>query len=371
MSRIRRTLACSARGFCWLLLALFPLVLPASPQVSRHTEPNITVEKTNQGYTVNFENAVSMDDLREFDQWVNDPIPSVAEDVASVSDDQSDIALTQLLLEKEYDRTVNIRASLAQIDAMAAEVKKIAGESKDPKRRIAAINEYLYDRLKISYDFSDPKATKRKNRFLSGLLKSREGSCVTMPILYMAIAQRLGYPIFPVLIPHHAFLRYVDLNGQNINIEATSGGGVISDDEYRLLHPTSDKGIDSGSYFRTLTYRQYIGAMLGEMAFLWGSEGRGDLRRAVKYLNYSIRMNNLNPPAFRLRAEAWEKLATFAPESYRKYLTANALVDRRIAEDRGLNWNEVPDDYIARNAKKLFYYRSLKNEFAKSREVKP
>jgi len=43
--------------------------------------------------------------------------------------------------------------------------------------------------------------------FLHGLLDGNGGTCVTMPVLYVAIGRRLGYPLFLVQAREHFFVR--------------------------------------------------------------------------------------------------------------------------------------------------------------------
>jgi regulator of sirC expression with transglutaminase-like and TPR domain len=79
------------------------------------------------------------------------------------------------------------------------------------------------------YDGSDPR-----NLFLHGVLTGFGGTCVTMPLLYIAIGRRLGYPLFLVETKEHFFVRWEGA-GERFNIDATSPGFVSrdTDDYYR------------------------------------------------------------------------------------------------------------------------------------------
>jgi hypothetical protein len=70
--------------------------------------------------------------------------------------------------------------------------------------------------------------------FLSGLLgPKRQGTCSSMPVLYVAIGRRLGYPLKLVTTKAHLFVRW-EGKGERFNIEATSHGlNRFSDDYYR------------------------------------------------------------------------------------------------------------------------------------------
>jgi hypothetical protein len=70
--------------------------------------------------------------------------------------------------------------------------------------------------------------------FLSGLLgPKRQGTCSSMPVLYVAIGRRLGYPLKLVTTKAHLFVRW-EGKGERFNIEATSHGlNSFPDDYYR------------------------------------------------------------------------------------------------------------------------------------------
>lgn len=73
-----------------------------------------------------------------------------------------------------------------------------------------------------------------RDMFLHGLLSDkREGTCASMPVLYLAVGRRLGYPLKLVAAKHHIFLRWED-EKERINLEGTGRGlSVESDDYYR------------------------------------------------------------------------------------------------------------------------------------------
>ena len=93
----------------------------------------------------------------------------------------------------------------------------------------------------------------------------KKGTCVTMPMLYLILAERLDMPMYAVRAPNHFFVRYFPkgprLNWQ-ANIEATSGGGYSPDEAYILDMQIPKKGINSGMYLRTLRKKEYLASLL-------------------------------------------------------------------------------------------------------------
>jgi hypothetical protein len=91
--------------------------------------------------------------------------------------------------------------------------------------------------------------------FLHGLLgPRRSGTCSSMPVLYVAIGRRLGYPLKLVTTKSHLFLRW-EGNGERFNLEATGKGMNRYDDEYfkQWPFPVTDAEIEADGYLKSLT----------------------------------------------------------------------------------------------------------------------
>lgn len=94
----------------------------------------------------------------------------------------------------------------------------------DPARKAGAMAGSEHDGF-----FADASSV-----FLHGLLgPKRQGTCSSMPVLYVAIGRRLGYPLKLVTTKGHLFVRW-DGDRERFNVEATSHGlNRFQDDYYR------------------------------------------------------------------------------------------------------------------------------------------
>lgn len=74
--------------------------------------------------------------------------------------------------------------------------------------KVKVINHILFD----VHGFSGNKVNidAPQNLFINNMLESRKGNHLSMGILYIIIAQKLGVPIFGVDLPQHFVLAYVD-----------------------------------------------------------------------------------------------------------------------------------------------------------------
>ncbi len=83
------------------------------------------------------------------------------------------------------------------------------------------------------------------------------------------------------MAPQHTFLRFAGGNTTDANIEATSGGGIISDDHLVERLHIGAKALQQGTYMHTMSYHQYMAVLLvlNGQAFM----ARGDTDRAIAY----------------------------------------------------------------------------------------
>jgi hypothetical protein len=90
--------------------------------------------------------------------------------------------------------------------------------------------------------------------FLSGLLgPERRGTCSSMPVLYVAVGRRLGYPLKLVTTKGHLFVRW-DGAGERFNLEVTGDGLNRYADAYYRHWPfeLSEEEIEAEGYLKSL-----------------------------------------------------------------------------------------------------------------------
>ena len=102
------------------------------------------------------------------------------------------------------------------------------------------------------------------------------GTCVSMPVLYTAIARKLGYPVSLVTTKGHVFARWEDESGERFNIEATNQGLSIYNDEYYKTWPMpiTDDEIERFGYLQTLDADESLAVFLCSMGHAQADTGR-------------------------------------------------------------------------------------------------
>ena len=143
------------------------------------------------------------------------------------------------------------------------------------KFRMMALVTVLQRDLGVRYDPACQEgpycALDPRTLFIHGLLDGQGGTCVTMPVLYIAIGRRLGYPLHLVHAREHFFVRWEEPGGERFNIEATTLGFTPRDDEHfrRWPKPIRDEDVRLGLFLRNLTPQEECAAFLRERGQCW------------------------------------------------------------------------------------------------------
>ena len=124
-----------------------------------------------------------------------------------------------------------------------------------------------------SPDFSDSR-----DLFLHGLLTgNHQGTCVSMPVLYVAVGRQLGYPMKLVTAKAHLFARWESPDGsERFNIEATGKGLNCFPDEYYHTWPVAlaPEELASGQYLKSLTPDEELAVFLSVRGHCLEAAGR-------------------------------------------------------------------------------------------------
>ena len=186
-----------------------------------------------------------------------------------------DYASAKIMIDQLVDPSVDAAATLAEIDHMAGAVKEMiatipASEQAKSIERLRALKAFIYrpgdwnDHRPFQYDLDDPYGDVFETRLLSGYLKSRKGNCISMPILFLALGERLDLDLSLSTAPLHLLVKYTDeQTGKTYNLEPTSGAGFTRDEHYIDQMPITAQAIDNGVFLKHLSRKESLAVMAG------------------------------------------------------------------------------------------------------------
>jgi hypothetical protein len=262
------------------------------------------------------------------------------EQILAMPEDSINIGIACLVLAKDAYPNLKINFFDYALNYMAEHIQPLCEGKTDPTVRISMMNTYLYrpgwwnDGITFTYNLDDLDADSTDDQFLNGYIATKHGSCITMSMLHLALAQRLGWPIKPVRSAKHFYCRYIKKGLKYDNIEATCGGGWIPIWRYARDAGEPKKAIKNGVYERVLTNKEYISGLL-EVNARYFAEKKNDLDRAIYYTQLSLSYDSTN-------SSAWWNLGELCRK---KAIELDSIRYERIQD---VKQSYAVDDYLIR-----------------------
>jgi regulator of sirC expression with transglutaminase-like and TPR domain len=163
---------------------------------------------------------LSTDPYREFCQAIDRP------------EEQIDLGRAALTIALPDFPDLDISLYLRRIDDLAVEVTQRCGADADGFRSLAALNQVLFTRHGFRGnrdDYYDPK-----NSFLNQVLERKCGIPITLSVLFMEVAQRVGLSVAGVGFPGH-FLVKAQCDDDEVVIDPFRRGDVKSNEDLQQL----------------------------------------------------------------------------------------------------------------------------------------
>ena len=206
------------------------------------------------------------------------------EQVLRLPPEQIDTGTAALIVSEAWSDMVAGRRYQQQLDDIATEIRSRL-KTKNAQMGVPAIpiiNDYLFNELKFK---AIDKATDPYDLFLHSVMDRRQGYCLSLSVLYLAIGERLGLPLYGVVVPGHFFVRYDD-GHIRFNIETTAKGNSAADDYYIQKFNVPK---NSTIYMTNLNKRQTLGCFFNNLGNVYG--GINNVDQAIASLQWAVYIN--------------------------------------------------------------------------------
>ena len=137
-----------------------------------------------------------------------------------------DLLRAALLVARIDNEDVDVNAYLHIADRMARETKAMVNMDAGESTKLAALNRYLFREL--GFHGSRADYYNRSNSFLNEVIDDREGLPITLSVLYMELARRIGLKVVGVGLPGHFVVRYEPKRGAGRLIDVFDGGKTLT-----------------------------------------------------------------------------------------------------------------------------------------------
>jgi serine protease Do len=210
-----------------------------------------------------------------------------------------DLLRASLLVAQLDNPEVDLDHYRRQMAEMASEIRTRFAEDATEPAKLRELREYLF--AENGFHGSRSDYYNKANSYVNQVLDDREGLPITLSVVFLDLAERLGIPrVSGLPLPGHFMVRYraADPAGADQIIDVFDGGHVLSrsDAQERVLEATGD-GFHDADY-RSATKREIIVRMLRNLLGIAvsGEPGSDPLR----YLDIIIA---LTPDSVRDRME--------------------------------------------------------------------
>lgn len=186
---------------------------------------------------------------------------------------------------------LDINAYLSRIDGLATAVAARLGAEADVYRSIAALNFVLFEQQAFRGNreyYFDPR-----NSFLNEVLDRKTGIPISLSILYIEVAHRIGLSLQGVGFPGHFLVKYPG-NNEEIVVDPFNRGEILSQQnlETMLYRLYGGKVVFEPHLLETISKKQILRRMLNNLKIIYLRQN--DL---IKGLSIVERLMVLDPGA--------------------------------------------------------------------------
>ena len=189
---------------------------------------------------------------------------------------------------------------LRRLEELARRVKARLPRIADPGETITALNEVLFREEGFRgnrENYYDPR-----NSFLNDVLERKLGIPITLALVYMEVARRIGFPLFGVGLPGHFLLKHYDVEGRETLIDAFNNGAVVSARECqnRLDEIYSGQLPLQPEFLLSVSRRQMLTRILNNLKNVY--MGARNLRKALEVVDLICAVYPRSPEDVKQRA---------------------------------------------------------------------
>ena len=213
-----------------------------------------------------------------------DPTRAFAE-LMERDDSEIDLARAALLFAAVEYPDLDVGAYLERLDRMAAELRPRVSPEERPDRVVAVIDEYLFGEEGFGgneLDYYDPR-----NSYLNDVLDRRLGIPISLSVVYLEVARRVGFALEGVGMPGHFLLRHADRT-RPLLIDAFNKGAIVTeaDCRARLRNLYGDALPLTSQMLETVGNRAIVFRMLNNLRGVYAQ--REDWPRAIRTVDLML-----------------------------------------------------------------------------------
>lgn len=216
-----------------------------------------------------------------------------------VEDERIDLIRASLVIARTEYPGLDIEAYADKVEALARRVASLPSDP-HPQRTLLALNQVLFEEVKLRgnrEDYYNPR-----NSFLNDVLDRGLGIPITLAIVYMEVARRVGLHLSGVGMPGHFLLKHYAEDGKETLIDCFNRGDILSrqDCQSRLDEIYSGEMKLRPEFLNPISRRQILTRMLNNLKTVYLSTR--DFRKALAIADLILVIHPRSPEDVKQRA---------------------------------------------------------------------
>jgi regulator of sirC expression with transglutaminase-like and TPR domain len=219
---------------------------------------------------------------------------------SGVEDEKIDLLRGALLIAETDYPQLRPELYVRKIEELAVRAKSRLADGSDAAESIQILNQILFDEEGLrgnNEDYYDPR-----NSFVNDVLDRKLGIPITLAVIYMEVARRIGFPLFGVGMPGHFLLKHYDVDGRQTLIDCFESGKILSatDCQHRLNEIYSGQLALQPNFLGAVPRRQILMRMLNNLRSIYLT--RRNFRKAVQIVDLILAIYPRSPEDVKQRA---------------------------------------------------------------------
>jgi len=229
-----------------------------------------------------------------------DSLVSFATLVEPVREDASiDLATAALAIARTEYPALDSPYYLSRLDGLAKRVRSRMRSSPTARENIALLNRVLFDEEGLRgnrENYYDPR-----NSFLNDVLDRKLGIPITLSLVYMDVARRVGFPLCGTGMPGHFLVKRCDPMSGEIIVDPFNRGLIVSTAECqkRLNEIYSGEIAMRPEFLYAVTHREILTRILNNLRQVYFTQR--NLHKGLGILDLLLAIPPLSPELLRER----------------------------------------------------------------------
>jgi regulator of sirC expression with transglutaminase-like and TPR domain len=204
----------------------------------------------------------------------------------AAKEEDIDLLSAALLIAKLDNDELDVAVYRKEVDRMVRELTASLPSNANEAARLAALNRFLF--TEQGFHGSRGDYYNRSNSYLNEVIDDREGLPITLSVLYMELARRLGVKIGGIGLPGHFIVEHVSAKGDCQLIDVYEGGRPLSREEAGQIARAFTGQEVPEEDLRPVSKKAILIRMLHNLLGL--TRGTGDAKSALRYLDTILAM---------------------------------------------------------------------------------